>query len=219
MGVDPFTLPFLHQITNSWHAHLGCVRDPYAKRSGQNFKCRGVSALSPVRPIPRHSAFRIFMLKTSFQYLNIILKTICYLKKTYATSRQWLEFVTRISRSTEIYMKTYEKNLKKKLGYKNVAGLIWLGCYGGQRLAPVNTLINPQISQRTGNFLTSWEITYKICFKGENSEGLGVGERMILKWILEKRGVKVFNAFNWIRIWSYDGILRTRKRNRNVLTS
>jgi hypothetical protein len=35
--------------------------------------------------------------------------------------------------------------------------------------------------------------------------------RILLKWMLKKRNVRVWAAFNWVRIWSSCGIFRTRQ--------
>jgi hypothetical protein len=44
--------------------------------------------------------------------------------------------------------------------------------------------------------------------KGRDMSGdLGVGGRIILEWILEKMGGKLWSEFIWLRIWTSGGLL------------
>jgi hypothetical protein len=36
------------------------------------------------------------------------------------------------------------------------------------------------------------------------SKGIGVGGRIMLKWILEKNGARIRNALLWLKMWSSD---------------
>jgi len=42
-----------------------------------------------------------------------------------------------------------------------------------------------------------------------NSENLGIDGRIILEWILEKQGGKVWAGYIWLRIGASDGIMLT----------
>jgi hypothetical protein len=55
---------------------------------------------------------------------------------------------------------------------------------------------------------------YKVCWgnlKGrDHLEDMGLDEKMILEWILEKQGGKGWTGVIWLRIGTSGGLLRTR---------